>query len=217
MKLSIPSVELADYTCRQLNTFFPSGSEVQRSDIFTVTEAAISRLEYCFSRINLKYFNDGAQPIFNHLNGDQYSMFLYWMSFLANTELERSDIASKVYLLNKALHGIDAFYEVALPDIFLFVHPLGTVLGRASYQDYLIVYQRCGVGTNKGFYPRLGEYLTLHPGASILGSSETEKNCAIASDSLLIDQHLQSNQTYIGNPKKFFTRERTSYNQVWNF
>jgi serine O-acetyltransferase len=217
MKLSIPLTDLTDYTSRQLNTFFPTGLEVKRDDLLAVTKATINRLEYCFKHINIKYFNDGTQPIFNHLNGDQYSMYLYWMSFLAYKDFERPEVASKIYLLNKALHGIDAYYEVNLPDIFLFIHPLGTVLGRASYQDYLIVYQRCGVGTNKGLYPRLGKYLTLHPGASILGSSETGSNCAIASDSTLIDQTLRSNKTYIGNPKTFVIRERTSFNQVWSF
>ena len=112
MKTSISSIELTDYICRQINLFFPSGLKVKRNDLLTLTDSAISRLEFCFSRINMKYFNDGTQPIFNHLNGDQYSMFLYWMSFLANTDLERSEVASKIYLLNKALHGIDAFYEV---------------------------------------------------------------------------------------------------------
>ena len=38
----------------------------------------------------------------------------------------------KLFLLNKALHGCDIYYEVALPSVFLLVHPLGTVLGRAS-------------------------------------------------------------------------------------
>lgn len=215
MKISIPTNQLTDYICKQINVFFPSGPEVKRNDLQTLTDSAISRLEFCFSHIRINYFNDGKQPIFNHLNGDQYSMFLYWMSFLANTELERTDIASKVYLLNKSLHGIDAYYEVELPSIFLFVHPLGTVLGRASYQDYLLVYQRCGIGTNKGSYPNLGKHLTLHPGSSILGSSNIGNNCAIASDSILIDRNLDDNQTYIGNPRSFVTSNKFIKNEVW--
>ena len=215
MKISISKIELTDYICRQINFFFPSKIEVKRNDLLALTDCAISRLEFCFSRINIKYFNDGKQTIFNHLNGDQYSMFLYWMSFLANTDLERSEVASKLYLLNKALHGIDAFYEIKLPAIFLFVHPLGTVLGRATYQDYLIVYQRCGIGTNKGSNPKLGKHLTLHPGSTILGSSKIGSNCAIASDSILIDYNLQDNQTYFGNPKSFVIKEKSLYNEVW--
>ena len=215
MKTSISSIELTDYVCKQLNLFFPSGTEVKRNDIFPITDAALGRLEFCFSRVTIKYFNDGDQPIFNHLNGDQYSMLLYWMAFLANSKLNRTEIADKLYLLNKALHGIDAFYEVELPSIFIFVHPLGTVLGRASYQDYLIVYQRCGIGANKGAYPILGKHLTLHPGASILGSSKTGFNCAIASDSILIDYNLSDNQTYIGNPKSFNIYDKPALNKVW--
>ena len=37
------------------------------------------------------------------------------------------------------LHGIDVFFTVDLPDIFLFCHPLCTVLGRAQYSDYFLV------------------------------------------------------------------------------
>ena len=49
--------------------------------------------------------------------------------------LSKEDLASKAYCLNKALHAIDVFYEVELPEIFFLEHPLGTVLGRAKYSN----------------------------------------------------------------------------------
>ncbi len=57
-------------------------------------------------------------------------------------------IADKAYALNKALHALDAFYEVELPDVFAVQHPVGTVLGRATYSDYFICYHNCTVGAN---------------------------------------------------------------------
>lgn len=214
-RISLKEQELAGYLVSQLNSFFPSKPLVCIKDLLKLQSLALNKLEFCFSKINIKYFCDGKTSIFNHLNGDQYSMYLYLMSFLAYKDLNNSELASKIYLLNKSLHGIDAFYEVELPNIFLFIHPLGTVLGRASYSDYLLVYQRCGIGANKGFKPSLGKFLTLHPGASILGRSVTGNNCAVGSDSLVIDKTIKDNTTYIGNPKNYYLLFKESDFGVW--
>ena len=45
-------------------------------------------------------------------------------------------MSDKLYALNKAMASVDLFYQVELPDIFTFDHPLGSVMGRASYSDY---------------------------------------------------------------------------------
>ena len=78
-------------------------------------------------------------------------MFLYFLSQEYKSD-ENEELASRFYLLNKYLFGIDIYYEVNLPKIFMFIHPVGTVLGRAEYNDYLVVYQRCGVGSSGGEY-----------------------------------------------------------------
>ena len=215
LEISLQENELAEYLSRQINMFFPSKNPVSANDILKVQNLALLRVEFCFSKVNIKYFFDGKNTIFNHLNGDQYSMFLYFMCHAACKEFSNFDLASKIYLLNKSLHGIDAFYEVDLPDVFVFIHPLGTVLGRASYKDFLVVYQRCGVGTNKGAQPDLGKYLTLHPGASILGDSLIGNNCSVASDSLVIDKSIEDKKTYIGNPKKHYLIPNDDINKIW--
>jgi serine O-acetyltransferase len=213
--ISLQENELAEYLSSQINCFFPSKKSVSVKDILDVQNQALQRVEYCFSKIKIKYFCDRKNTIFNHLNSDQYSMFLY---FLCNTTYKKFgnlELASKFYLLNKSLHGIDVFYEVDLPDVFVFIHPIGTVLGRASYKDFFVVYQRCGVGSNKGSQPNLGEYLTLHPGASVLGNSNVGNNCSVASDSLVIDQNIEDKKTYIGNPKKHYLITRNNINAIW--
>jgi len=215
LSISLKENELAEYLSWQINMFFPSKKPVSANEILKVQNLALLRVEFCFSKVNVKYFFDGKNTIFNHLNGDQYSMFLYFMCHVAFKEFSDVDLASKIYLLNKSLHGIDAFYEVELPDVFVFIHPIGTVLGRASYKDFLVVYQRCGVGTNKGCQPDLGKYLTLHPGASILGDSLIGHNCSVASDSLIIDKSIADNKTYLGNPKKHYLISHHDINEIW--
>ena len=137
------------------------------------------------------------------------------MSFEAFATFDDEELASKIYLLNKMMHAIDVFYEVRLPDIFLFVHPVGTVLGRASYSDFLIVYQGCAVGSNKDIFPLIGEYVTLHPHSKILGDCEISENCAIATGSLLLDKNLPSNTTFIGDPSKHRVLKKKTQNIVW--
>lgn len=207
--------DLARYVVVQLNTHFPDPTPVVLDDIVPIIPSALARLEYCFARVYNKYFFDGTQAVFNHLHGDQYAMWLYFLS----NELFRQGgdlaICSKLFLLNKALHACDIFYEVALPDIFLLVHPLGTVLGRGNYSDFLVSYQRVGVGSNRDIFPTLGSHVTLRPGAAVLGDCQVGNMCQIAAESLLLDRHLPDRSCYLGTPKQFEIRPNTSPNMVW--
>ncbi len=215
IETSLNKNALALYVTNQLNCIFPDDSKVHISIIENVISKVFNRIDFCFSKINNKYFFDGSVTKFNHLHGDQYSMFLYYLS---NTMYQNGiDIkyCNKVYLLNKLLHGIDAFYEVELPDIFMFIHPIGTILGRADYSDYFLVYQRCGIGSNHNIYPKLGEYLTLHPGSAILGNCKVGNFCSIAAESLVIDENINDGILYIGNPKQSYKYEKKEISEFW--
>lgn len=215
IELSIKRNDLNAYIKNQLKTFFPDNNLFNDSIFNKSFSAALDRIEFCFARINSKYFSDGNNSLFNHLNGDHYSMFLYFLSNALYKEKADLNICSKIFLLNKYLHGIDAFYEVELPNIFLFVHPLGTVLGRGKYSDYFIVYQRCNIGSNKDIYPSMGEHLTLHPGSAVLGNCVISDNCKIAAHSLLLDKNLDTNTLYIGTPKSFTIKKVINKNPIW--
>lgn len=215
VRLTLDPALLSKYVAQQVNTFFDDGQQSCIDDIRALLPECLKRLEHCFAHINNKYFFDGNGAVFNHLHSDQYAMFLY---FLCNTAYKMKaprDLASKLFLLNKLLHGIDAFYEIELPSIFMFVHPLGTVLGRGTYADYFMVYQRCGVGSNHDIYPKLGPYTTLHPGSSVLGDCTLNSNCTLAAESLLLDKSLDKNVVYIGNPRDFIIRSAPDVMTVW--
>ena len=197
---SLKDSELASYVARQLNNVFPDARPVADDDIRTILTPTMARTEHCFSHVDNKYFFDGRHAVFNHLHGVQYAMFLYLAAHTAHRMGVADDIPSKLFLLNKSLHGIDAYYEVDLPSVFLFVHPIGTVLGRGRYGDYFIAYQRCGVGSNHDVYPELGEFVTLRPGSSVLGRCKVGRNCTLAAGSLLLDTDLPDDTVYIGDP-----------------
>src|SRR3954463_5146234 len=129
---SLSVIDLANYVARQLFTFFPDKDESTTAR--SVVGEALERLEHCVRHVRMKGWWNADGPHFNHLHTDQYAVFLYYLS---NTAFQRGEgaIAAKAYGLNKALHALDAFYEVALPAIFAVVHPVGTVLGRATYGD----------------------------------------------------------------------------------
>jgi serine O-acetyltransferase len=215
LRASLAPSGLAALAANQCNNLIPDDNKVETDALTLGAARALERLEHCFAAVDNKYFFDGGQAVFNHLHGDQYAMWLY---FLAN-ELHRqgadSAICAKLFLLNKALHGCDIFYEVELPPIFLLVHPLGTVLGRGRYSDYFVAYQRAGVGSNHDVYPVFGEHVTLRPGAAVLGASTIGDHCQIATESLVIDRGLPPNTLYIGNPKTATLKPNPAPYPLW--
>jgi len=95
------------------------------------------------------------------------------------------------------------------------VHPLGTVLGRGNYSDYFVAYQRVGIGSNHDIYPTLGAYVTLRPGAAVLGNSNIGEGCQIAAESLVIDRDLPPDSLYIGNPKTATIKPNAAHYPLW--
>jgi serine O-acetyltransferase len=189
MRLSLSAGALAAYVGRQVDTFFPDGiAPVSDPALTGHVEAALERLAHCFGAHRVKYYRDAAGPVFDHRHTDQYATFLY---YLANTVFRRlgpHPWAEKLYALNKALHGFDAFYEVELPAIMLLMHPVGTVLGRGRYGDFLCVYHNVSVGANlEGESPQLGRGVVLYGGSRILGRTRVGDNALISAGSILID------------------------------
>lgn len=215
MKQSLTQRELTQYLANQLNFFFNDGRNVSEGTLTEVVSEALKKFELCCSHITLKYCHDGSEVLFNHLHSDQYSMFLYLASHSAYRIGLEAHIATKIYLLNKALHGIDVFFEIELPSIFLFVHPLGTVLGRAKYKDYFVVHHGCTIGHEHGKHPSLGERLTLYPGSLIAGDCVIGNNCKIGANSSLIDKSLPDNTLYVGNPRSFTEKVNNRDLEVW--
>ncbi len=215
VRSSLDARGLATYAAGQVNGLFPDGETVTADALMDAVQAALPRLEHCFVHVDNKYFFDGGSAVFNHLHGDQYAMWLYLLSNELHRQGGPAATCSKLFLLNKALHGIDAFYEVELPSIFLLVHPLGTVLGRGRYSDFFVAYQRCGVGSNHDVYPTFGRHVTLRPGSAVLGACNIGDHCQIATESLVLDRDLPDHTLYIGNPKTATLRRQDAIFPLW--
>lgn len=215
VRSSLDARALSAYAAGQVNALFPDGDPVSADALIPAAEGALPRLEHCFVHVDNKYFFDGESAVFDHLHGDQYAMWLYLLSNELHRQGGPASICSKLFLLNKALHGLDAFYEVELPSIFLLVHPLGTVLGRGTYSDYFVAYQRCGVGSNHDVYPTFGRHVTLRPGSAVLGTCTIGDHCQIATESLVLDRDLPDHTLYIGNPKTATLRRQEDIFPLW--
>lgn len=186
MQLSLQRDDLAVYVRKQLENLFPDGKDL--SDLPKFVALALARIEHCFSRVRLKGFFVNGEASFSHWHSDQYAIFLYYLANSAFRERAGHPIAGKAYALNKALHALDAFYEVDLPDVFAVQHPVGTVLGRARYSDYFICYHNCTVGANlDNDYPSFGPGVVMYGGSRIIGATMVGKNTFVATGSIVID------------------------------
>lgn len=210
MILSINKKDFIEYITNQINLFFPDKNKISKTNIVDIFDLTIDRLSFCFKHIKNRYFFDGTNSLFNHLNSDHYCMFLY---FLANNAYNTGqlNLAEKAFYLNKALHGLDLFYKVKMPEIFMLVHPVGTVLGNAHYENFFIAYQNCTVGAvNDGEYPVFGENTILYAKSSVIGNCKIGKNVVFAANSFTLNTDIPDNKIVLGTYPQLKIKENSN-------
>jgi serine O-acetyltransferase len=177
-----------------LNMYFSEFLPVRESHDglwpLTLTEECIIEFEVNAAEISRKYFMATEGLKLNPLNSDHMAMFLYLLSRKIITKLGYYKIADSISYLNKIMHGIDVWHTVVLPKNFIFVHPVGTVLGKASYSDFIAVYQGVTVGSSTSKYPTFDGPVVLYSNVSILGDCYIGKNTVIGANTMLIDKKI---------------------------
>lgn len=204
MRMSLQATELKSFLEKQLENFFPDGlteKYYKGKDVDWALNMALERLENCFKHINKpEYSDENGQTFFSHLHSDQYSQFLYYFMNSLWKKAENKVICDKCLLLNKCLNNMFVSYKCELPDIFLFGHPVGTVLGNAKYSDYLVVFQNVTVNTGKKageLTPKLGKGLFLASGAQIIGDEPIGDRVAIGVDAVVYKTSVGNDKTVI--------------------
>lgn len=199
---SISKIDICTVITKQINNIIPDPTQVTVDDFLPYVNKAIRRIYNCFKHINNKYYSEGADVVFNHLNSDHYCSFLYLMSNEAylNKNLQ---IGTKLFLLNKYLHCIDLFYHVTLPELFMLAHPVGTVIGNAEYSNKIVIYQNCTIGSvlskNKYLYPKFGENVVIYSRTSIIGGCNIGNNVIFGANSFVIKNDIPDNSIVTGN------------------
>ncbi|HVI32382.1 hypothetical protein [Phenylobacterium sp.] len=191
MKLVDHSREsLIEYTVRQSMAVVPDGREdAFRGAIDVHMDEALERLGRCI---------DACAPWragqFNVLQSSQHCIYLY---LLSNTIWKRSGdtaAATRLFLMNKAFNGIDLFYEIAMPEVFYIGHSVGIVLAKATYGNYLVLYQNSTVGRHKDQIPVIGDRVVLYPNTAVIGRSVVESDCVISQGTSVINKRVPAGQ-----------------------
>lgn len=94
--------------------------------------------------------------------------------------------ATELYAEIRQYHACELYYEVELPSILRFIHPLGSVLGRATYADHLVVYQQVSVGSDvDGGRPTFTGPCVLFPGSKIIGNVKVGANVWVTAGTII--------------------------------
>lgn len=192
MKLSLSTDELLTYVIRQLETFFPDGYEPDRKAFRRSFDHSLQRVDYCFGKISLPSFKSEGEVFLNHLHSDQYTMFLWFLSNSVWSYTQDEKTASKIFYLNKVLHSFNCMYDAKLPDVFLLIHVIGMVLGKAEYGNFFVATQGCTVGAHNGKYPVIGKNVSLLPHSSIIGNCVVGDNVSIGISSKVYQEDVEA-------------------------
>lgn len=190
MTLTMSTADLARYTRTQVEHLFPAKGAWDARRFRRDVGKALDRVEHCFRHIAHPSYSDAAGARFDPFQSDQYCQYLYFLSRTVHEESQDRRLAGRLFALNKALHAFNCMYDTVLPDIFWVIHAVGTVLGKASYSDYLVVRQNCTVGAIRGEYPVMGEGLILSAGASVIGACRIGRNVMVGPGCQVVNQDL---------------------------
>ena len=189
--------------------------DIDEDIIRNALPGAIKAIEGNFTGLpNRRFFSDGAVQ-FSPYMSVQWMIFLYRIAHEIYIQHESSTPkeADQIYYLNKIMHSNDWFYAVDLPVHFLCEHPLGSVLGRAQYGDYLFVYQGTTVGGNRSkgklCYPTLGNNVILFANSTVLGDTHIGNNVVVSAETYIINEEIPDNSIVFGRSPNLIIKSKT--------
>jgi serine O-acetyltransferase len=210
---SISKLQLCDQVSSQLKFICPFGNPNREKLLQENISAALERTRVCINSVVLWKENE-----FNPMHSSQYCIFLY---FLANTIWNESrdiETATELFSLNKALNGIDLFYEIEMPSKFFIGHSVGIVLAKAVYSDYLAVYQNSTVGKNHGVAPKFESGVVMYPNTAVIGRSLVKSGTIIAQNTRIINRDTPGECIVfnsIGNDLVFKATGKTNLQEIF--
>ncbi|MFT6658759.1 hypothetical protein [Maritalea sp.] len=177
------NAELAKYVTQQLANLLPDTDLVEaQGAIAHHLPQALDRLHHLISKV--KMWTPGK---FDHLHSTQYCTFLYLLSHEIWQQTGEREWPTRLFLLNKAMNGIDLFYEIEMPPVFFIGHSVGIVLAKATYGNYLVLYQNSTIGKNHGTAPVIGERVIMYPNTAIIGRCNVGNGTVLSQGTGLIN------------------------------
>ena len=181
---------LLAYLTSQCAHVVPDGREAAfRASADAHLDEALKRMHVCIN---------GCAPWrldeLNVLQSSQHTIFLY---YLANTIWRRSGdtaAATRLFLMNKAFNAIDLFYEVEMPEVFYIGHSVGIVLAKATYGNYLVLYQNSTVGRHKDQIPVIGDRVVLYPNTAVIGRALVGDDAVVSQGVSIVNRSVPAGQ-----------------------
>lgn len=202
---------ISDLVIHQLKAYW---TEIDESSIRNAVPEALCAMDANFKDINSPRFQIDGDVRFNPLMSVHWMIFLYRLTSILFKN-GRGTAADQVYYLNKIMHSIDWFYAIELPVHFLCEHPLGSVLGKASYGDYLLIYQGTTVGgsikDNNLCYPVFGDNVIMFANSSVIGKCQLGDNIILSAGAKVVNQDVPSNSIVFGESPNLIIK---SHNEV---
>ena len=205
MHLSITKKQMLKKFDFLLKMYFPEDDTkyLTKKSFLKVFDIAYDRIDFCFSRTKAKYYNDGKNFTFNHLNTDHMCVFFYFLYNSGYKEKLNDKILTKLFYLNKILHSINIFYTVELPDVVLFSHPLGTVIGKAKFDNYIVIHQNVTIGGTREskelFYPKFGKGVIFYSNSSVIGDCKVGNNVTFGANTNIVNKDIKDNKIVLGS------------------
>ena len=85
-----------------------------------------------------------------------------------------------------------------MPNIFLLSHPVGTVIGNASFSDFLLVSQNCTIGAETTVYPTFDQGAALNANVSVIGDCRIGRSVVFGAGASIIDRCVPANTLVLG-------------------
>lgn len=187
--LSIHRHQLSEYVVKQMRNLVPlaSGDEDDLGLIAAHLDEALNRVQRCIDEVRM--WKAGH---FDILHSSQYCIFLYYLANSIWRREQRRDVCTRLFLLNKALNGIDLFYEIEMPEVFFIGHSVGIVLAKASYGNFLVLYQNSTVGKNHGDAPLIEDGVIMYPNTAIIGRCRVQKGSVISQGCSVVNRNTEA-------------------------
>ena len=183
----------------------PDGRETAFRDVVDVhLDEALERLHRCINACA-----PWRPDEFNVLQSSQHCILLYYLANTIWTASGETAAPTRLFLMNKALNGIDLFYEIAMPEVFYIGHSVGIVLAKATYGNYLVLYQNSTVGRHKADIPVLGDRVVLYPNTAVIGRSVVGDDAVVSQGVSVVNKQVpQRSIAFAGGPGELVFRPR---------
>jgi serine O-acetyltransferase len=190
---------------RQLDAFAPRATP---HALDAVVAAALPRVEASFACSALPgYRTPEGETRFDPAQTDQYAMFLW---FCSNEAWRAGNVAlaADLFALNKGLNAVVCMWDTALPAVFLWIHCVGMVLGKADYGERFVAYQNVTVGTDRGERATLGTGTILFAGVTVVGGARIGERSVVSPNSVVIREAIPANSVVAGRSPNLIVKPR---------